>query len=338
MTVVQSVRPLSFENFIGQCAIKENISVCIQSAIRRKEAMEHVLFHGPPGLGKTTLANIVANELGVKFHSTSGPAITKSGDLAAILTNIGVRDVLFIDEIHRLPIAVEEIMYSAMEDFKIDIMIGEGASARTMKLNIKPFTLIGATTRLGLISPPLRARFGIPMNLEFYDISSLSEIVIRAAGKINAQIEPEGALEIAKRARGTPRIAIRLLHRVRDFALVKTQDGVIDKLITDTSLKALGIDGNGLDKSDLTYLKTLGEFYNGGPAGIDTLAAALSEDKGTIEDTIEPYLLQQGLIAKTPRGRILTAGGFKYIGLQPLAKPSEILQNGDLIDDYDENI
>lgn len=301
-----SIRPLSLKEFIGQPKIKENLGVFIEASKRRGQQIDHILFYGPPGLGKTTLAKIIANEMGVNFKSTSGPAITKSGDLAAILTNLEENDVLFIDEIHRLSIAVEEILYSAMEDFAIDIIIGEGPSARTIKIDLPKFTLIGATTRFGMLSSPLRSRFGILCNLEFYNAEDLTKVVIRG-GKISENlIEIIAAEEIAKRARGTPRIALRLLRRVSDFALLLSPNKAITLEISKLALDRLEVDAIGLDKGDINYLQFIAEKYNGGPVGIETIAAGISEERDSIEDIIEPYLIQIGFIVKTPRGRCLT--------------------------------
>lgn len=323
---IQNIRPLGFDGFVGQDNVKENLKVFIAGAKIRKDSMDHVLFYGPPGLGKTTLAQIVANELGVSFKSTSGPILTKAGDLAAILTALKPNDVLFIDEIHRLSIGVEEILYSAMEDYKIDVMIGEGPSARSIKINIKPFTLIGATTRLGLLSSPLRTRFGIPLNLEFYKIEELSKVIMGLAAKLLTKIEPLAAYEIGRRSRGTPRIAIRLFRRVRDFAfaghalsypdkVVEAEDIVVREEVAKYSLTKLGIDELGLDGLDRAYLNLIANHYNGGPVGLDTIAAAMSEERDTIEDTIEPYLLQLGFISRTPRGRMLTGTALKYLNI-----------------------
>ncbi len=300
-----TLRPLSLHDFIGQKDMRENLSIFIRSAQERQESLDHVLFYGPPGLGKTTLAQIVSREMGVGFRSTSGPVLTKSGDLAAILTNLQPNDVLFIDEIHRLNISVEEMLYSAMEDFKLDIIIGEGPSARTIRIDIPKFTLVGATTRLGLLSNPLRDRFGIPLRLDFYNVSELEEVIKRACELINIKIHPDGAAEIAKRSRGTPRIALRLLKRVKDFAQVFKTDG-INKEIADKALSKLDVDNKGLDTADIRYLRFIAEKYDGGPVGIETIAAGLSEDKDSIEDTIEPFLIQLGYISRTPRGRVLT--------------------------------
>ena len=286
----------------------------IEAARSRREALDHVLFAGPPGLGKTTLAQIVARELGVNFRATSGPVIAKAGDLAALLTNLEDRDVLFIDEIHRLSPAVEEILYPAMEDFQLDLIIGEGPAARSVRIDLSRFTLIGATTRTGLLTTPLRERFGIPIRLEFYEVPELEEIVRRGARLLGLPLTPEGAHEIARRARGTPRVAGRLLRRVRDFASVEGS-GTVDAKLADKALAKLEVDARGLDALDHRYLRAIAVNYGGGPVGIETLAAALSEPRDAIEEIIEPYLLQQGLIARTPRGRMLTAQGFAHLGL-----------------------
>ena len=286
--------------------------------------MDHVLFHGPPGLGKTTLAQIMSRELGVNFRMTSGPVIAKAGDLAAILTNLEARDVLFIDEIHRMNPAVEEILYPAMEDFELDLMIGEGPAARSVRIGLQPFTLVGATTRLGLLTTPLRDRFGIPVRLNFYTVPELEIIVTRGARMLGAQIDPEGALEIARRSRGTPRIAGRLLRRVRDFAHVEN-DGKITRELADRALLRLEVDQRGLDLLDRRYLSCLAEHYGGGPAGVETLAAALSEARDALEEVIEPYLMQQGFIARTPRGRVLTGTAWEHLGLP---KPRAAAQSG----------
>ncbi len=310
----RALRPQTLEEFVGQRAARANLAVFIESARRRGQAMDHTLFHGPPGLGKTTLAQIMARELGVNFRMTSGPVLARAGDLAAILTNLDARDVLFIDEIHRLNPAVEEILYPALEDFMLDLVIGEGPAARTVRIELQPFTLVGATTRLGLLTTPLRDRFGIPTRLEFYDVDELVQIVTRAARLLRADATPEGALEIARRARGTPRVAGRLLRRVVDFAIVEG-DGKVTQAIADRALTRLGVDGLGLDGADRRYLALLAENYGGGPVGVETIAAALSEVRDAIEEVIEPFLLQQGLIQRTPRGRMLAAKAWTHLGL-----------------------
>ena len=318
-----SLRPQRLSDFIGQEQARANLSVFIEAARARKEALDHVLFVGPPGLGKTTLAQIVARELGVNFRATSGPGIAKAGDLAALLTNLEPRDVLFIDEIHRLNPAVEEILYPAMEDFQLDLIIGEGPAARSVKIDLSPFTLVGATTRAGLLTNPLRDRFGIPVRLNFYSEKELEEIVNRGARVLGIGIAPDGANEIARRARGTPRIAGRLLRRVRDFAHV---DGAktIDRKTADRALLALEVDGAGLDAMDHRYLRTIAENYSGGPVGVDPLAAALSEPRDAIEDIIEPFLIQKGFLQRTPRGRLLTSAAFKHLGrAEPARDPSQ---------------
>ena len=306
------LRPLYLDDFLGQKKIKENLSIFIKAAKNRSDSLDHTLFYGPPGLGKTTLAQIIAHEMGVGFKSTSGPMITKSGDLAAILTNLQEGDILFIDEIHRLHIAIEEVLYSAMEDFKLDIIIGEGPAARAIKIDLPKFTLVAATTRIGLLSNPMRDRFGIPLRLNFYDIGEITEIILRDAKILDLHINHDGATEIAKRSRGTPRIAIRLLKRVRDFASFIKKD-IIDKDIADDSLKKLEIDNIGLDISDHLYLNFILTNYYGGPVGIDTISSGISDEKDSICDTIEPYLIQIGFIDKTPRGRILTKKALNYL-------------------------
>jgi holliday junction DNA helicase RuvB len=318
-----SLRPQRLAEFVGQEKARANLGVFIEAARGRKEALDHVLFVGPPGLGKTTLAQIVARELGVNFRATSGPVIAKAGDLAALLTNLEPRDVLFIDEIHRLNPAVEEILYPAMEDFQLDLIIGEGPAARSVKIDLSPFTLIGATTRAGLLTNPLRDRFGIPVRLNFYSEGELEQIVNRGARVLGVAMSADGANEIARRARGTPRIAGRLLRRVRDFAHV---DGAkqVDRRIADRALGELEVDAAGLDAMDRRYLTTIANNYAGGPVGVDTLAAALSEPRDAIEDIIEPFLIQQGFIQRTPRGRLLTAAAFKHLGLpEPTRDPSQ---------------
>jgi Holliday junction DNA helicase RuvB len=309
-----SLRPLKLEEFIGQKKSRENLKVFITAAQGRQEALDHVLLYGPPGLGKTTLAQIIAKELGVNFRATSGPVITKAGDLAALLTNLEPRDVLFIDEIHRLSVNVEEILYPAMEDFKLDLMIGEGPSARSIQIDLPPFTLIGATTRSGLITRPLRERFGIPVALNFYEIEELTQIIHRRANLMNMTLTPDGATEIAKRSRGTPRIAGRLLRRVRDIATVAGKEN-IDAFIADQALNRLDVDTQGLDAMDRRYLSCIINHYNGGPVGVETVAAALSEQKDVLEEVVEPYLIQQGFVQRTPRGRMLTQQAFHYMGL-----------------------
>jgi Holliday junction DNA helicase RuvB len=311
-----ALRPRAFSDFIGQDGLKRNLHVFVTSAKARQQSMDHVLFYGPPGLGKTTLAQIVAQELGVGFRATSGPVIARSGDLAAILTNLHPHDVLFIDEIHRLNTAVEEVLYPAMEDFELDIMIGEGPAARSVRMTLPPFTLVGATTRSGLLSSPLRDRFGIPLRLDFYTPEDLQQIITRGARLMKMPLTEDGAEEISKRSRGTPRIAGRLLRRVRDFALVQGARE-ISRTIADRALYELEVDANGLDRLDRRYLRAIADFYNGGPVGVETLAAALAEERDALEDVIEPYLLQQGFIQRTPRGRMLAAAGYKAIGEKP---------------------
>ena len=311
-----ALRPKTLDEFVGQRAARDNLRVFIQAAKARGEALDHVLFFGPPGLGKTTLAQIVARELGVGFRATSGPVIVKSGDLAALLTNLEDGDVLFIDEIHRLAPAVEEILYPAMEDRALDIMIGEGPSARSVRIDLPRFTLVGATTRQGLLTTPLRDRFGIPVRLNFYTVDELEKVVTRAARLLDLDILPDGASEVAKRSRGTPRIAGRLLRRVRDFANV-AGDGTVTRKIADAALTRLEVDALGLDAMDRRYLMMIADIYKGGPVGVETLAAGLSEPRDTIEEVIEPYLIQLGLVARTARGRCLNAGGWKHLGLNP---------------------
>ena len=309
-----SLRPLTLADFTGQAAARKNLKVFIEAAKARKDALDHVLFVGPPGLGKTTLAQIVARELGVNFRSTSGPVIAKAGDLAAQLTNLEPNDVLFIDEIHRLNPAVEEILYPAMEDFQLDLIIGEGPAARSVKIDLAKFTLVGATTRAGLLTTPLRDRFGIPIRLNFYTVAELESIVARGARVMGIAMSPDGAHEIAKRSRGTPRIAGRLLRRVRDFAIVDG-DPSITRSVADKALTLLDVDHIGLDQMDRRYLDTVAISFGGGPVGIETIAAALSEPRDAIEEIIEPFLIQQGFLQRTPRGRMLTPHAFRHLGL-----------------------
>jgi len=321
----RALRPQALDEFTGQAEARANLRVFIQSARQRGESMDHTLFYGPPGLGKTTLAQIISRELGVNFKMTSGPVLAKAGDLAAILTNLEARDVLFIDEIHRLNPIVEEVLYPAMEDFELDLVIGEGPAARTVRIELQPFTLIGATTRLGLLTTPLRDRFGIPTRLQFYTEDELYQIVSRNARKLGAPADEGGAREIARRARGTPRIAGRLLRRVVDFALVDG-DGTVTKTLADHALTRLSVDDLGLDGADRRYLRLMAEHYSGGPVGIETLAAALSESRDALEEVIEPYLLQQGLIQRTPRGRILAQRGWDHLGLSMPKGQTDLFQ------------
>jgi holliday junction DNA helicase RuvB len=318
-----SLRPQRLTEFVGQQQARSNLSVFIEAARARREPLDHVLFVGPPGLGKTTLAQIVARELGVNFRATSGPVIAKAGDLAALLTNLEERDVLFIDEIHRLNPAVEEILYPAMEDFQLDLIIGEGPAARSVKIDLAKFTLIGATTRAGLITNPLRDRFGIPVRLNFYSVGELEQIVNRGARVLGIGMTADGANEIARRARGTPRIAGRLLRRVRDFALVAGASA-IDRAAADRALVELEVDAAGLDAMDRRYLTMIAEHYGGGPVGIETIAAALSEPRDAIEEIIEPFLIQRGFLQRTPRGRLLTSHAFRHLGLaEPARDPAQ---------------
>ncbi|MRG55068.1 Holliday junction DNA helicase subunit RuvB [Phyllobacterium sp. YR620] len=317
-----SLRPQTLADFVGQAAARANLKVFIEAAKSRGEALDHVLFVGPPGLGKTTLAQIMAKELGVNFRSTSGPVIAKAGDLAALLTNLEENDVLFIDEIHRLNPAVEEILYPAMEDYQLDLIIGEGPAARSVKIDLAKFTLVAATTRLGLLTTPLRDRFGIPIRLNFYTVEELEHIVRRGARIMGIGMTDDGALEVARRARGTPRIAGRLLRRVRDFAIVDGKDR-IDRETADSALLRLEVDSLGLDQLDRRYLSMIAHNFGGGPVGIETIAAGLSEPRDAIEDIIEPYLIQQGFIQRTPRGRVLTANAWKHLGLNA---PAEVTQ------------
>jgi Holliday junction DNA helicase RuvB len=319
-----SLRPQTLADFTGQRASRENLAIFIQAARARGEAMDHVLLHGPPGLGKTTLAQIVARELGVGFRATSGPVIQRAGDLAAILTNLQPRDVLFIDEIHRLQPAIEEILYPAMEDFQLDLIIGEGPAARSVRIDLAPFTLVGATTRAGLLATPLRDRFGIPLRLVFYTPEELQLIVARGAMKLGFALTAEGAGEIARRSRGTPRIAGRLLRRVRDFAHV-AGDAPVDRDLADAALRRLEVDALGLDAMDRRYLRRIAEYHNGGPVGVETLAAALAEARDTLEDVIEPYLIQEGLVLRTSRGRMMGERGWRHLGLVPPAGSQPLL-------------
>jgi holliday junction DNA helicase RuvB len=324
-----SLRPQTLEDFTGQQASRENLRIFIAAAKARGDALDHVLLHGPPGLGKTTLAQIVSRELGVGFRATSGPVIQKSGDLAAILTNLQPRDVLFIDEIHRLQPAIEEILYPAMEDFQLDLIIGEGPGARTVRIDLPPFTLVGATTRAGLLATPLRDRFGIPLRLIFYTTEELSRIVSRMAEKLEMKLTREGATEIARRGRGTPRIAGRLTRRIRDFAAVAGVQ-TIDRDVADAALTRLDVDHLGLDAMDIRYLRRLAEHHHGGPVGVETLAAALAEARDTLEDVVEPYLIQEGFLVRTSRGRMLGDPGWRHLGLKP---PQTSSPQPDLLDD-----
>ena len=325
-----SLRPQTLADFTGQTASRENLAVFIQAAKDRGEALDHVLLHGPPGLGKTTLAQIVARELGVGFRATSGPVIQRAGDLAAILTNLQPRDVLFIDEIHRLQPAIEEVLYPAMEDFQLDLIIGEGPAARSVRIDLSPFTLVGATTRSGLLATPLRDRFGIPLRLIFYTPEELQSIVSRGAKLLGLSLTEDGAREIARRSRGTPRIAGRLLRRVRDIAAVGGQSPV-NKAIADAALTRLEVDQRGLDEMDRRYLRRMAEHHGGGPVGVETLAAALAEARDTLEDVVEPYLIQEGLILRTSRGRMLGLPGWRHLGMQPPNAPAQ----GNLLDGPD---
>ena len=311
------LRPKALKDFTGQSKLKENLSIFIESARKRNETMDHTLFYGPPGLGKTTLAQIISSELGVNFRMTSGPVLAKAGDLAAILTNLEEKDVLFIDEIHRMSSVVEEVLYPALEDFELDLVIGEGPAARTVRIELQPFTLVGATTRLGLLTTPLRDRFGIPIRLEFYSVEELLEIILRASKFMKIKTDNLGGLEIAKRSRGTPRIANRLLRRVADFAVVEGT-GIITKDIADSSLTRIGVDLAGLDSADRKYLKIIAENYSGGPVGVETISAAMSEARDALEEVIEPYLLQQGFLQRTSRGRMITEKAWNHLGMQQI--------------------
>ena len=319
-----SIRPVALDEFVGQQQLRDNLRIFIAAAKSRREALDHVLFFGPPGLGKTTLAQIVARELGVGFRATSGPVIQRSGDLAGLLTTLEPHDVLFIDEIHRLMPVVEEILYPAMEDFHLDVMIGEGPGARSVQIDLKPFTLIGATTRSGLITRPLRERFGIPLRLQFYEPDELRQIVARGARLLAFDLTPDGALEIARRARGTPRVAMRLLRRIRDFAAVHGWSRV-DAEAADAALLRLEVDARGLDGMDRRYLRAIADNYGGGPVGVETMAAALSEQRDVLEEVIEPYLMQQGFVQRTPRGRMLTETAYRHLDLPvPASRPGQL--------------
>lgn len=322
----KAIRPFSLEDYIGQEKVKEQMGIFINAARNRGEALDHTLIFGPPGLGKTTLANIIANELKVAIKVTSGPVLEKAGDLAAMLTNLESGDVLFIDEIHRLSPAIEEILYPAMEDYQLDIMIGEGPAARSIKLDLPPFTLVGATTRAGLLTSPLRDRFGIIQRLEFYSTEELTRIVNRSAEIIGTDIDEAGSTEVAKRSRGTPRISNRLLRRVRDYSEVK-EDGKIDSACANKALDMLSIDKNGFDHMDRRLLMTMIEKFEGGPVGIDSLSAAISEERDTIEDVLEPYLIQQGFIMRTPRGRVVTQYGYRHFGIKPSKKVEDLFSS-----------
>jgi len=323
--VDRAIRPVYLQDYVGQQEVKEQLDIFINAARQRAEALDHTLVFGPPGLGKTTLANIIANELDVSIKATSGPVLEKAGDLAAMLTNLDEGDVLFIDEIHRLNPAIEEILYPAMEDYQLDIMIGEGPAARSIKLDLPSFTLVGATTRAGLLTSPLRDRFGIIQRLEFYSVAELSQIITRSAGILGTVIDPDGALEIARRSRGTPRIANRLLRRVRDYAEVKGE-GSIDQHYAGKALDMLSIDSSGFDQMDRRLLLTMIEKFAGGPVGVDSLAAAISEERETLEDVVEPYLIQQGFIMRTPRGRVVTQFAYTHFGIKPSQSEQDLFE------------